>query len=491
MTKHYLLILGMALCAIQGYAQSSNRQREDFEAFRRSILSDFEDFRQKIIEDYLDFLANPWEEKNGEAPIPEPKDEPLPVVPYTPPLPDETPAPAPVVIEEVVSPPAPPAPPKPVLPIKEDNGDVRNVPQFCFELWGTKMSVRLEDTQRFGVQGCQPEQVAQAFALLLDERYDPLFADCQRLRRDYRLCDWAYVQMLRTVADRFCGKDTNESELLLASLVARSGYKMRLATDNERLYMLFACRQLMYDKSYYNLDGTAFFSLQSLPARISISQARFEGEQLLTLQIPETMRLAPAYSDQRSIVSKAHPDVRIAASVNKNLLDFYNTYPTCHWGDNLATRWAMYADTPLDDHLQHELYAQFRPLLAGKSRREAVEVLLNWVQTGFEYEYDDKVWGGDRAFFAEETIYYPYCDCEDRSILFTRLVRDLVGLPCILVYYPGHLAAAVHFDTTVEGDYILLGGKRYTVTDPTYIGAPVGLTMPGMDNSRATVILLE
>lgn len=105
---------------------------------------------------------------------------------------------------------------------------------------------------------------------------------------------------------------------------------------------------------------------------------------------------------------------------------------------------------------------------------EAVNKLLNWVQTAFVYEYDDKVWGHDRAFFSEETLYYPYCDCEDRAILFTRLVRDLLGLQTILVYYPGHLACAVCFTDKVAGDYILLDGKRFVITDPTYIGAPVG-----------------
>ena len=113
------------------------------------------------------------------------------------------------------------------------------------------------------------------------------------------------------------------------------------------------------------------------------------------------------------------------------------------------------------------------------------------MQTAFVYEYDDKVWGEDRAFFAEETLYYPYCDCEDRSILFSRLVRDLLGLDVILVYYPGHLATAVCFNSEVKGDYITLNGRRFVVCDPTYIGAPVGCTMPSMDNKAAKVILLH
>lgn len=91
----------------------------------------------------------------------------------------------------------------------------------------------------------------------------------------------------------------------------------------------------------------------------------------------------------------------------------------------------------------------------------------------------------------EKSLFYPYCDCEDRSILFTRLIRDLLGLKCILIYYPGHLACAVNFTENVTGDYIMLGNQRFIVTDPTYIGAPAGRTMPDMDNKAANVILLE
>ena len=70
-------------------------------------------------------------------------------------------------------------------------------------------------------------------------------------------------------------------------------------------------------------------------------------------------------------------------------------------------------------------------------------------------------------------------------------MRDLLALKVVLVYYPGHLATAIHFSNDVRGDYLMLSGTRYTICDPTYIGASVGMTMPDMDNSKATVILLE
>ena len=177
--------------------------------------------------------------------------------------------------------------------------------------------------------------------------------------------------------------------------------------------------------------------------------------------------------------------------VNKNLIDFYNTYPTSEVNGNFITRWAMYANTPMEQKVQKQLYPILQEKIADLNEHDAANKLLNWVQTAFVYEYDDKVWGHDRAFFAEETLFYPYCDCEDRSILFTRIVRDLLGLKCILIYYPGHLASAVCFNQQVKGDYISLNGSKFVVCDPTYIGAPVGLTMPNMDNKSANVIILE
>lgn len=125
------------------------------------------------------------------------------------------------------------------------------------------------------------------------------------------------------------------------------------------------------------------------------------------------------------------------------------------------------------------------------SEREAVGILLNWVQTAFEYRYDNQVWGRDRAFFAQETLYYPYSDCEDRAILFSRLVRDLVGLDVVLLYYPGHLATAVAFSKEEKGDYLTYKQRRYVVCDPTCINAGVGRTMPNMNNQQAQIIALK
>ena len=266
---------------------------------------------------------------------------------------------------------------------------------------------------------------------------------------------------------------------------------MRLGRNGSKLYLLFGSKHGIYDKGYFLIDGINYYSLSNDTQKIEVCDFAFPKEQSLSLCIPQSPLFTYQPTSIRNLSSDRYKDMALNVQVNKNLIDFYNTYPTSEVNGNFMTRWAMYANTPMEQKVQEQLYPILQEEIADLNEHDAANKLLNWVQTAFVYEYDDKVWGHDRAFFAEETLFYPYCDCEDRAILFTRIVRDLLGLKCILIYYPGQLASAVCFNQQVKGDYISLNGSKFVVCDPTYIGAPVGLTMPNMDNESANVIILE
>ncbi len=279
--------------------------------------------------------------------------------------------------------------------------------------------------------------------------------------------------------------------MLMAYIYCQSGYRMRLGLADKKVCLLFASAHNIYDKSYFSVDGEKFYPFRCDAAQMSICGASFPEEKPLSLLLTKEQAFTCSMTQRRTLQSARYSELKVETAVNKNLIDFYDTYPVSDFSDNFMTRWAIYANTPMSKEARESLYPMLRDKTAGLDKKEAVERLLNFVQTAFVYEYDDKVWGHDRAFFAEETLYYPYCDCEDRSILFSRLVRDLIGVEAMLVYYPGHLATAVCFGEEVSGDYIMLGDKKFVVCDPTYIGASVGMTMPGMNNEKATVILLR
>lgn len=122
---------------------------------------------------------------------------------------------------------------------------------------------------------------------------------------------------------------------------------------------------------------------------------------------------------------------------------------------------------------------------------EAANMLLNFVQTAFDYRTDGEQFGSERPLFSDETFYYPYCDCEDRSILYASLVWDLLGLDVVLLYYPGHLATAVDFEEEITGDYFPLEGRKYVVCDPTYINAEIGNAMPNYRTVPARIIRIK
>lgn len=393
-----------------------------------------------------------------------------------------------IAIEEVVLPPAPVPQPKPVSPIREQEEQKAT---FAVDYFNLKCSVRLDEKNRFRLGGVDNKSVAAAWKELSGKNYDNAIRDLLELRIRYDLCDWSYLLLLDEVGQQFCGKGTNEAVMLTAYLYCQSGYKMRLATDNKRLYMLYASRHDIYDKVFFVVGGDTFYVYGStMPNSLYICDSAFPSESSLSLIVGKEQKFGTSMSPERKLASKKYSNVNVSIVENKTLMDFYSTYPTSKLGENILTRWAMYANTPICQMTRDRLYPELKRILAGKSTLQQVSMILDWVQTAFVYEYDDKVWGGDRAFFPDETLYYPYCDCEDRSILFSRIVRDLLGLKVALLYYPGHLAAAVCFNENVNGDYIVIEGKKFVITDPTYIGAPVGATMPGMDNKVAKVIVL-
>lgn len=495
MKRYLICLLFGSHCSTVIYSQ--NNAIQEYNKFKQKAQQDYEDFRQQCNAKYAEFLKTAWCSYEQGPVIPKPKDEKRPPVIMSKEDREKAVVPKPVTIDDVLSPVQKEPQPVPISPIHENHAAEESVLKFTF--FGTEGCVRIPhvipievsilDTQLSG------KTMAKAWEVLSDGSFDNLIRDCLALRIKHKLCDWAYILMLRELTEaQFKGR-CNAATMMTAWIYCQSGYQMRLALSQSKLYLLIGSEHHIYDWPYFTIDTKYFYPFlhkeEQIEQRLSICGASLPKEQPLSLYINEPQLLTSKASKERVIKSPEPQSTRATAIVNENLIGFYNTYPTSMIGDDVCTRWAMYANTPMEEDVKRLLYPQLRKSVQGKSQLDAANILLNWVQTGFVYEYDDKVWGGDRAFFAEETLYYPYCDCEDRSILFTRLIRDLLHLDCILVYYPGHLAAAVCFTEVVNGDYIDIGNRHFVITDPTYIGAPVGLTMPDMNNKTAKVILLE
>lgn len=485
--------------------EKKNNPRSLFDDFAKKARDEFDDFRSKANSQYTEFVRQAWEEFTSFSGIPQPKEIRVePVVFSEEQATDkihlakwlkkvfksskDSSIVRPLTKEEFSSKPQPIGKVKPVpVPAQEEQFS-----EMPFTFFGNEWTIHLDETKRFNLGGVSRGQVADALTLLSKKSYDNALLDCLKIREKYDICDWGYLMMLMAIGDQFCGPGTNESTLLAGYLYSQSGYRMRYATDGTKLYLLVACKQRMYGKNYFVIDDVDYFPIceGQIPDRISICSAAFDNEQSMSLAIAPQQDFALLETEKRTIRDRFN-NSSLDVSVNKNMIDFYGKYPSFTNKEDLYSRWIFYANTPLDKRVAEQIYPQILDRIKGLSVPKAVECILQWIQYGIPYAFDDQVWGGDRVFFAEETLYYPAADCEDRAILFTRIVRDLLHLPCVLVYYPGHLAAAVHFSEEVRGDRFQLGDADYIVCDPTYIGGPMGMSMPGMKIEEAKLILLE
>ena len=501
--KHRTLILTMLCIALPAVAQ-----RDAFEQFRRQQTTDFSSFRDAQQEQYdlfraqanaryADFMRKAWSDFPVNAPdIPEEEEMVEPVLYEEPEITTaattvQTPTGKYVFREISIDPtivvvPTPTPSPEPLAPVKPKPGVSETVQTGYY---GCTMQLDYPRPDNLKLVGLTEDALADAWTLLAGKAYDITVRTALTGRERNALCDWAYMDALRTNTEAHYGA-SNEAVLMQAYLMTQSGYRIRLAKAGDRLYMLVASKYQIYNMRYLKVEGVKYYVTGEYKGeKLQLCPAAFDKEQSLSMQLAELPKAPDNPTPKRKLTSKK--GVTASVSVNRNLIDFFSRYPQANIDGDFTTRWAAYANTPLDTAIQEQLYPVLQQTVSRMDEYAAVGILLNWVQTAFQYGYDDKIWGGDRAFFSQETLYYPQSDCEDRSILFTRLVRDILGLDAALLYYPGHLAAAVAFRNTQQGDWFIAKGRRYTVCDPTYINAPVGMTMPGMEDKTPKVIILR
>lgn len=462
------------------FLEQSNSQ---FDQFKDKANKDYEDFRKQINEEYARFMAQHWGSADAlpQKDIPWKPEPPTPVVvdpkarpkadpiPFTPPVP-----PKPIVRPEPVAPVKPqPKPDTPTQPVK---------PQRQVRMFGTDFGFTIDNNHQVKLNDLSEKSVADLWEELNDVYFDNILAECLQYRNQRGMCDWAYFLLTQNVAEACCGGHTNESVVYHMYLLTQSGFKVRIARAGNQLTVLLGSDEIIYQRVYFTLDGGMFYLMDnSLKGnRFNVFDHAFPKEHSFSLAISQP-QFSVSKTNKRTITSRRYTSVSATVETNKNLIDFYNTYP-------LSSQWQYYSAASLSEQVKSSLYPVLRKAIQGKSETEAANILINFVQTGFEYATDDEQFGYERPLFPDESIYYPYCDCEDRSILYANLVRELMGLEVVLLHYPGHLATAVHFNSDVTGDYLMVDGKKFIVSDPTYIGAPIGMCMPQFKEVKANVV---
>jgi hypothetical protein len=472
MNKNIAILLLLAIFPLLSTAQNFDeyvRQHQaNFSAYNDKVSKEFEEYRQKINAEYAKYMRKKWEAfetfKSEKSPMGvKPKIQPEKKPNYTPPTIPR------IKFDSVVEMPQP-------IPISPKRPEIKTIPDyipiFSFDFFGTPCQVRLDKSIAFSLNEITGNAVADEWLLLSDGRTDLLVTDCLSLKYDLELCDWAYIVMLEKMSSAILEGQPNEAVLLQMYILVQSGYKVRIAIADNTLFLLIPFDGRIYELDYITIERERFYVIgdKKHHGNYQAFGKAFPNEQTPSLRMGKLPKFSESAKEYKSFTSERYPEVSVKVAPNKNLMDFLETYPLCTWD--------YYAYASLSESVKKELYPILRTKIANKSVADAANMLINFVQTAFEYKTDDEQFGYERPLFGDEIFYYPFSDCEDRSILYSILVHDLLGLDVLLLHFPGHLATAVYFPEEVDGTYLTLDGKKYTVCDPTYIDADIGECMP-------------
>lgn len=481
MKRIIILLLGAMAGTISAIAQN-----DSFESFRKSIKNDFGAFRDKVLNDYDKYLDGVWAEYNAfrgleRDSVPKPVKIPVadsnPEVPFTKlPVPEIVPEQLPHLPEPAPTIPfipAPPAKPSPRHSTFDFYGMPVQVPEINFATHSEK--IRTKD-------------FATLWRLYTDcKAATQILPALQQYAAKWNLNDWFIFELIRSYTGSVLSAVGAEARISLEHhLLNHWGYNARIGIESTGCpILLIAIKQTVYARTYTVIDGQKYYMFSDDQCKIKTNagcmfktcQLPRDAEKGKSLDLIIYRDLTIPYSPHS--YSFSYKEMKIEGEVNANLMPMLYHYPQTSIG--------CYAASTISQHTRNDVIEQLHHQLSDMPQLQAVNKLLQFIQHAFEYATDDEQHGFEKPYFFEEMLFYPQCDCEDRSIFYSYLLKHLLKVGNQLVGYPGHEAVAVCLDEAIQGDNYSYKGKTYYISDPTYIGAKTGMCMPSYQNVQPVI----
>jgi len=313
--------------------------------------------------------------------------------------------------------------------------------------------------------------IASYFSGVVTSNYKDLIKEIKLIKKTYHLNDWGVYQLLDKLS-LVIYKYDDERELFKWFFFQKLGYNVKIALAGEHVYSIYEIKQKLYNsvsvkyrkKEYFFLTKKApFDGLVYIHKEIYNQNAKALDLRLKTLPL-----LKQDYKTKKITFDEYKKKYTVSFTYNKNMIDFYHTYP--------QTEFSIFLNAPMERITYNSLVKSLKDHINGMKTNVALNFLLHFVQKGFIYQRDKEHFGKEKILFAEETLFYNSSDCEDRVTLYGYLVKKLFNIGIYAIKYSNYMVSSLYIP--INGDSYMIGSKRYIIADPTYINANVGISMP-------------
>ncbi len=466
-------------------SESFNKYKAEQEKEIKKLAKEFDDYVKKADLDFANFLKKEWEQHQVSPGIKIPI-SPKPVI-----IPEVKPE---IKIAKLPPKKIPIVVPtekktvefnRPILPIiqKSEEDDFLKT-TTGIDFYGTNFSFQFDDEiSKLSTEIIDSDAIANWWLKCSKTKYNNLINELFAAKNRLNLNDWAYFTLVKKTAGKIAGNEQNTSELLTWFLMLRSGYNFKIAFNDTGIFLMFPTENTLPGKTYLVVKNENFYFDKDRPESTSFYTYDYDFEganRKIDFMISQPLNIGNDIYKKEFTFNHDNVDYIIPVNLSVNNIYFLKDYPN--------TNLDVYFNSAISRSTKESLAEAFIPYLKGFTTNESVNFILAFVQKAFKYSTDNEQFGHENYFFPEEVFYHAASDCEDRAALFSYMIENLLNLEVIGLKYKGHVAAAVNTNTEVSGDYIVYNNTKYVITDPTYINACMGLTMPKYKNSEATVI---
>jgi len=467
------------------WIKMQEQMKKEFTDYQQKVENQYNKFVDANDKQFTDFLKKSWKEVQLYKGVekkdkPKPKIKPVikkvekkeekPIVVIISPKKKEKP-----IIKENTN------PITPGIQKKEPKNALFNTATFTF--YGTNINIEYDPNMRQSYLGdAKPEKIANFWEAESKTNHYRTVNDLLDMKNYLQLPDWGYLKLVESFS-KSISPDKNSATMLAWFLMNKSRYKVKLAYSRIQMYLLIPSEDLIFRTRYYTFDNIKYYLFDNNAPKVYTYTGNYpDAKMLLNMHISASPVFhVNSISKQYNFEYDDRP-YQYNITINRNLVDFYKDYPPCDVSVNFQT--------PLSKTLFNSIQQNIKPLIAGKSKLDAANILLRLVQKSFQYKTDQEQFGVEKYFYPEEVFYYPASDCEDRAVLYTNLVQNLLNLPAIGLKYPGHMSSAIYMPEKQNGDQVIFKGKRFVISDGTYENAPVGMCMSQFRNTTPQIIEL-
>lgn len=462
----------------QTFDDYKKKIREEYSAFEKETQQSFDDFVSRIDREFAGYLSGNFTSHSTEIT----KFQPEKPKPETPPVMEEE-----IVYSDNKIPyvmdnfqPVFQGPVYPGIQKSEDlNFDKKHI-DVNFLGWPLYFDID-NSVENIKIHSISPEGISNYWTEMSSINYNHFLYQLGDVSGTLNLNQWAYYQLIKECSKQIYPGKENLQTLFQWFMLTRSRYKTRIGYTEDKLMLLLPSIYTIYNTDYITLNRTNYYVMDGSGEQLETYEKDFPEADLFMNMVIDRPLYTNEIKKSRDY-NFAYNNVKHTVNLNydEEMIKFYKTIP--------LSDIRIYFSSTVSNRTKESVKKAFTPLIKDLSETEAINLLLSFVQQAFPYKTDIYAYGKERYFFADEVLHYPFSDCEDRSVLFTYLVKTLLTNDVAAISFPGHMATVISTNEPVIGASLSYNNKIFIIADPTFTGAPAGMLMSTLQDKEATLI---